>query len=510
MHSRREFLKVVGAAGLGAGVFGCGVETESNPDSTSQPKADVTIPNSGAELPEGELEVRWMTQGPGSKSAFFETYLPAYEEMHPNITVGWDELGGDKIQEVLPLQLRNGNADTIFVVGPVPIAQMVKEKQIAPLDDLIPDFERWRESFPFNTLVAGQQIFDGKTYGIPSGSSRQVGTLLMYNAEYFKQADIDPTADDFDWDDLRAAAKAITKQGNGDYYGLIAGWTPPGPLQNIVTSLAQVGGASGGGLNWKTGQYEYDADEFVEAVELLKALQADGSFFPGSTSLSDQEARARMPQGMAGMIFSGAWTFGGWRALDPDFEFGVAKQPLLPGRPRGPITYSVGGNNNHAVYAKASDEEKTVAGDLLYFMGTEEGQRLWAEVNGAADPAWSAKALDAVLQEKPAGDPDRTSAEYFDEILRLAPSPMVRNLDAAEVQLALEPVSPTLGDIVQGVLSGQIGDIKAALKDLTDDSNAALDDAIATARKAGAEVSRDDWVFPNWDPTRDYTKDQYP
>jgi multiple sugar transport system substrate-binding protein len=52
-------------------------------------------------------------------------------------------------------------------------------------------------------------------------------------------------------------------------------------------------------------------------------------------------------------------------------------------------------------------------------------------------------------------------------------------------------------------------DPKAALKDLQDRSEAELARAIKAAQAKGAKVSRDDWKFPNWDPAKDYTEDDY-
>jgi len=93
--------------------------------------------------------------------------------------------------------------------------------------------------------------------------------------------------------------------------------------------------------------------------------------------------------------------------------------------------------------------------------------------------------------------------------MRLAPDPAVRNPDVAQVRLELRPVSPDLGELVQGVLVGQVSDAAAALQDLQDRASAELDRAIAAAQEQGADVSRDDWVFPNWDPTQDYSEDRY-
>ena len=42
----------------------------------------------------------------------------------------------------------------------------------------------------------------------------------------------------------------------------------------------------------------------MEAVELLLQLKSDGSAFPGVMSMNAPQARALMPQGAAGMIFT--------------------------------------------------------------------------------------------------------------------------------------------------------------------------------------------------------------
>jgi multiple sugar transport system substrate-binding protein len=57
---------------------------------------------------------------------------------------------------------------------------------------------------------------------------------------------------------------------------------------------------------------------------------------------------------------------------------------------------------------------------------------------------------------------------------------------------------------MQGLYTGQLTNVKAALQDLQDRSETALDNAIAAARKQGANVSRADWVFADWKPSENY------
>jgi len=77
------------------------------------------------------------------------------------------------------------------------------------------------------------------------------------------------------------------------------------------------------------------------------------------------------------------------------------------------------------------------------------------------------------------------------------------------VALERRPFTPDLGQLVQGILAGQIDDVPAAMEDLQSRANAELERAIAAAQEAGAEVTRDDFIFANWDPAEEYTADNY-
>ena len=72
-----------------------------------------------------------------------------------------------------------------------------------------------------------------------------------------------------------------------------------------------------------------------------------------------------------------------------------------------------------------------------------------------------------------------------------------------------KPMTPNFGAIIQGIYTGQIGDAKKAMQDLTDRADKELERAIKAAQAKGAQVARDDYVFPNWDPAKDYTEADY-
>jgi len=101
------------------------------------------------------------------------------------------------------------------------------------------------------------------------------------------------------------------------------------------------------------------------------------------------------------------------------------------------------------------------------------------------------------------------SIAFFEEMVRLAPDPLVKNPAAAEVLSRMTDIRPNLGEIVQGAVAGELSDVRAALQTYNDQMTAERDRAIEAARGEGFEVSVDDWTFPNWVAGEDYSGDMY-
>jgi multiple sugar transport system substrate-binding protein len=213
-----------------------------------------------------------------------------------------------------------------------------------------------------------------------------------------------------------------------------------------------------------------------------------------------------MPLGRGGMMLQGAWNFPVWKQGFPDFSYGVARPPA-PAK-HGYVTGSLVGNA-YSVAVNAPEDHKAVAGDLFHFLGSQPGQELWARFDGSADPIWDQETLATLRKSGDLSEQDTKAFEIFDQMARIGPEPVIANPANEKVKLALKPVNPDLGSIVQGYLTGQIDNLKNALEDLDKRSEAALDTAIATAKKRGAAVSRDDWTFPQWDPSKDFGKADY-
>ena len=155
-----------------------------------------------------------------------------------------------------------------------------------------------KPSFPLAFFLPGITDFGGKTYGLPITSAKRYTTLLLYNVDYLQRAGYDPASEPLTWSTFREAAKKVTEQGNGAYYGFIIGGNQLPRWANAVRDLARMAGAVGGSgnqitsdINFLTGEYNFSTEEYIAAVELLLAMRDDGSVFPGTVSLNAPQSR---------------------------------------------------------------------------------------------------------------------------------------------------------------------------------------------------------------------------
>lgn len=469
---------------------------------------EITIPDKGAKLPTGDVKLHWMDSG-DLKSLFEKPVFKAYQKAHGNITVQYDGVPWQAIGEAVPLGIRNGSAPDVFAMPlNVPPAQAVSEGWVQAIDDVVPDFKEWKSGFPFGAFVPGVHEFNGKTYTFSLNSNKRLEVMLFNQPALLQEAGFDP-AKPLSWDDFRAAAKKITEQGNGKTFGLLFGGKAASYINGIFDILPRMAGASGSsdGFDWSTGEYIYNAPEYQATIELLQGIKSDGSMVPGEMSLSGADARARFSQGIAGMILDGPWDIPKWKADNPDLKFSVAMPPTPTSGKQSPITYQPVGDNRAWLYTKT--KVGAVAGDIFHYMGSLDGQTQMAILSKGN---LRSPLPEAMKQAEQSGSLDPIAlagTKLADQTMRIEPIVAIRNPDAVQVAIESKPVHPDVGEITQGVLTGQIGDAKRALQTLTDSLNKELDRAIKAAQDKGAKVTRGDWVFSNWDPAKDYTEADY-
>lgn len=498
--TRRAVLQVLSAGGGALALAACGTGGGGGGSSaTPGVSLDFKIPDSGADLPKGDITLRWIDSG-DQKAEFFKAFFPAYSKKHANIKVQYDATSWNEISQVVTLGVRNGTAPDVFQIPPnVTPGQAKANGWIGALDDIVPNWKEVKKRFPPGIFAPGITDFGGKTYAYPFNSNQRISNLLLYNQDYLQKAGFDPSSKVLSWDQLRAAAKKTTEQGNGRYYGLIIGMAQTNVLSGVVNTLAEMAGAHGGEMNWKTGQYNYATDEYIAAVELVLAMKSDGSIFPGTVSIDNPGARGRMPQGLSAMIFQGPWNIPIWSKQNPGFHLGLGLPPQHDPKSVWPLTYGPGGANTWYFYAKT--KLGPVIGDIFSYLGTLPGQTIWAHLDGAGDPAAFPDAFASAKLDPLSAKAVKLAQDYT----RLRPDPSAKNTDVDKVLEAQKPITPTFDQTLIGLFTGQIKGVKQAMQDLKARSDASLDDAIKLARQRGANITRDAWVFPDWNPRNDYT-----
>lgn len=193
---------------------------------------------------------------------------------------------------------------------------------------------------------------------------------------------------------------------------------------------------------------------------------------------------------------NGPYSPDGVRSLRPDMlpTMGLAATPTPDGQP---VVASRGARGADWVMA-GSTQMAEQASLLIESFTQEDYQRELA--TGMDQPP----ILLDVVADADVIAPYKQMVENFSTQVFRAPQAIVRNVEVAQIDARRTPVTPELGDVIQGYLGGEITDLQQTLIDLSDANSTALDQAIEAAAAEGATVARADWEFPDWVAGDDY------
>lgn len=348
-----------------------------------------------------------------------------------------------------------------------------------------------------NSLVEGYTMFDGKVYSFPTMALNH-NALLWYNKELVSEVP-DTLAE------LRETFKSVTDP-EKNQYAIALPLTDANRMNDIITYIAA---ASGGyrTIDYTTGKYSFNSDLTKQVFQFFVDIWEDGSVHPASTTLKTRTVRERWVNNECVFAIDGTWYPGSVRTAfgdDPLPKLAVHGAPVVD---------------------KALAEEKglvgmTPASGTFYVASTcknvEAATKLLLNLLDDDYAVALANAMDQPpLNTEAIAKADKVVPVYVEGCNIMAnevgyyPEPMVRNPDVAEVYAELMTITPNVGDIYVGYVTGSITDWETALDEYTAQMDAELDRAIAAAQSAGADVSREDWIFPNFVPGTSYTSDKY-
>jgi len=305
-----------------------------------------------------EVTLLWGMWGDPAEIVTHQAVADAYMAQNPNVTIEiWSQPWGEYFTKI----------DTLFVGGDVtvipdvffmsPVQGRAANGVLQNLDQFIEESGMEVGDYWPGTLESTS--YEGSVYGF----ARDIGIeVLYYNKDHFDAAGLDYPTDEWTWDDLRAAAEALTVQeasGRVSRYGLAM---EGGKYSNFVVS--------NGGLilddMFNPTQCTLSQPEAVAGIEFFAGMmndeiawrdanlgQAGGDlsvFLGEQTSMFIQNA-SRVPALNAAGV-----------------NYDVAAVPTAPGGTR-----SAGSANGAAWVMSAMTDTPDAAWDFLLFLQSPEG-----------------------------------------------------------------------------------------------------------------------------------------
>ncbi len=334
----------------------------------------------------------WQGINPPPNRDVFQKLVDKFNREHPNIQVESLYVGqaDQQLPKILTATIGNAAPDLLWF-GPMLTGQLVDLNAIVPLENFWNNSSISQEIDP--TLRESME-YEQHLWSVPFGTNN-VG--IFYRPSLFKDAGVEhlPT----NWTELRATAKQLTRDSNGDgkvdRHGILLPlgkgewtvftwlpfmWGGGGELQgnnqklvfgnNIVSGSVMIRDKIVAGSIESPSTHsivEIDNPGSIAALELWHNLVADGSAI-----LSSPERGYELDNFIAGKVamqLTGPWTLG--QLAGTNVDYGVMP---IPGGTR-PAT-SIGGENLFMM--KGHPKHQAAAWQFMQYVLSQEFQTEWA------------------------------------------------------------------------------------------------------------------------------------
>lgn len=269
-----------------------------------------------------------------------ETLVPKWREKHPDIDIEVELFANTSdMQNKLTVALGTDLVpDIVDTAGTLFFSHVVAGAvvDLSPYLSRVVDINDWlphvidEVSYPFDTKEG--------IYGLPYD---WVGSVLIYNKDLFSQSGLAFPTEDWTWDDLRAAARSIARDVDGDGNNDIWGYYLPSLDHVRFDAIVRAYGGKVLADDRRTAEFGPGGEEVLQLY--LDMIHQDQSTPPLGVP-------APMAQGRTGMYVSGSFDV---RTLDNagDINYGVEMVP------QGPVTRSMYGGSNLWVVMKRPSQE---------------------------------------------------------------------------------------------------------------------------------------------------------
>ena len=294
----------------------CGAKSEAPKVEESKAEAPAAeAPKAEASAEKVEVHYAYWQE---TLTPYLEECKAAFEAANPNITIVLEPTAWGEYWTKLETAATGGSAADVFHMNGPNIYKYADAGVILPLDEYIASSGLDMGNYP----AAMNSLYNvgGAQYGIPMDYDT-IG--LWYNKELFDAAGVEYPNDTWTWEDLEAAAAALTNAETG-VYGIAAGYADQGGFFNTVPA------AGGYILNADATKSGFDDPATIAGLKVWIDLMEKG-YSPSQASLNENADYIQFMSGKVAMLFAGDWfaaTF-----ADPSFndKCDVAKLPTING-----------------------------------------------------------------------------------------------------------------------------------------------------------------------------------
>jgi len=218
--SRRRFLGLTGAAGLGLGLSACGG------GSSSVPGQQQSVPGGGgAEGYDGpNVALQFWNGFTGGDGPLMKKLVDRFNSEHPNIKVAMNTQQWQDYYAKLPSAVTAGKGPEIAIMHVDSVATNAARRVIQPLDDVAEALKLSEEDFAAVPWNAG--IYNNQRYAIPL-DVHPLG--FYYNKVVMEKAGLDPEKPPMTGDEYMSALETLKGK------GIQGHWATPFPFTGSMT-----------------------------------------------------------------------------------------------------------------------------------------------------------------------------------------------------------------------------------------------------------------------------------
>jgi len=257
----------------------------------------------------------------GGENDLYEILAKRFHEIHPNITIEFQDVPFEEMHDKLLTQIAGNNPpDAAYVDSPT-VGEFAQRNALVALDDYIAkstviDVDDYVAPFRDTT------IYNDKMYGLPIDGET---TGLFYRIDRFEEAGLDPTKPPSTWEEFEEYAAKLTDPANKKY-GLISFATEA--AYYFYPWMWQAGADT---LNPDDpNDVIFDSPEGQEAANFYVNLVQYSS--PDYLSSNSWDGRVAFANGDVAMYIAGAWFAGTLMDEFPDANGLWTAAPLPTGK----------------------------------------------------------------------------------------------------------------------------------------------------------------------------------